>query len=251
MTTFEAMPDPIHSLRVKICGQTQLADALLSAQAGAHMIGVILFPGSKRHLPLDQAAAWIRQLPPDVERVAVFVNPTVDEVMAALDQELFHTAQLHGSESPDFFAALNDRGLQGRLIKALRVRDQASIASLHEFPTRRFLLDGPDPGSGQPFDWQLAAEAVTRHPQASFLLAGGLTPENVATAIQSVHPHGVDVASGVETAPGHKDPDRLQQFINIALTTLSATHAPPGSADAHVGRPLHSPLGATLIPNFP
>lgn len=251
MTTFEAMPDPIHSLRVKICGQTQLADALLSAQAGAHMIGVILFPGSKRHLPLDQAAAWIRQLPPDVERVAVFVNPTVDEVMAALDQELFHTAQLHGSESPDFFAALNDRGLQGRLIKALRVRDQASIASLHEFPTRRFLLDGPDPGSGQPFDWQLAAEAVTRHPQASFLLAGGLTPENVATAIQRVHPHGVDVASGVETAPGHKDPDRLQQFINIALTTLSATHAPPGSADAHVGRPLHSPLGATLIPNFP
>lgn len=241
MATFEAMPDPIHSLRVKICGQTQLADALLSAQAGAHMIGVILFPGSKRHLPLDQAAAWIRQLPPDVERVAVFVNPTVDEVMAALDQELFHTAQLHGSESPDFFAALNARGLQGRLIKALRVRDQASIASLHEFPTRRFLLDGPDPGSGQPFDWQLAAEAVTRHPEASFLLAGGLTPENVATAIQRVHPHGVDVASGVETAPGHKDPDRLQQFINNALTTLSATHAPPGSADAHVGRPLHSP----------
>jgi phosphoribosylanthranilate isomerase len=176
-----------------------------------------------------------------VERVAVFVNPTVEEVMAALDQELFHTAQLHGSEGPDFFAALNDRGLQGRLIKALRVRNQASIASLHEFPTRRFLLDGPDPGSGQPFDWQLAAEAVTRHPEASFLLAGGLTPENVATAIQRVHPHGVDVASGVETAPGHKDPDRLQQFINNALTTPAATHAPPESADAHVGRPLHSP----------
>ncbi len=240
MTTLEAMPDPIHPLRVKICGQTQLADALLSAQAGAHMIGVILFPGSKRYLPLDQADAWIRQLPPAVERVAVFVNPTVDEVMAALDQELFHTAQLHGSEGPDFFAALNARGLQGRLIKALRVRNQSSIASLHEFPTRRFLLDGPDPGSGLPFDWQLAAEAVTRHPEASFLLAGGLTPENVATAIQRVHPHGVDVASGVETAPGHKDPDRLQQFINNALTTPAATHAPPGSADAHVGRPLHS-----------
>jgi phosphoribosylanthranilate isomerase len=227
MTTLEAMPDsihPIHPLRIKICGQTRLGDALFSAQSGAHMIGVILFSGSKRHLPLDQASAWIRQLPPTVERVAVFVNPTVDEVMAALDQELFHTAQLHGSESPDFFAALNDRGLQGRLIKALRVRNEASIASLHEFPTRRFLLDGPEPGSGQPFDWQLAAEAVTRYPEASFLLAGGLTPENVATAIQSVHPHGVDVASGVETAPGHKDPDRLQQFINNARATrISST----------------------------
>ena len=88
------------------------------------------------------------------------------------------------------------------------------------------MLDGPDPGSGQPFDWQLAAEAVTRHPEASFLLAGGLTPENVATAIQRVHHHGVDVASGVETAPGQKDPDRLQQFINNALTNPTATHAP-------------------------
>jgi len=207
------------SVRLKICGQTQLADALLSARAGAHLIGVILFAGSKRFVPLEQAAAWIREVPEPVERVAVFVDPTLDEVQAALAGGLFHTAQLHGSESPEFFAALNAGGLAGRLIKAVRVHDRSSLDQLAAFPTRRFLLDGPDPGSGRAFDWPLAAEAVARHPEASFLLAGGLTPENVASAIRAVGPHGVDVASGVEARPGLKDPDRLHRFIEAVRAT--------------------------------
>jgi phosphoribosylanthranilate isomerase len=199
--------------RIKICGQTTLADAQLSAADGADMIGVILFRGSKRFVPFDQAATWVGGVPAGVERVAVFVDPTLDEVRTALADGLFHTAQLHGREDPAFFAALNDAGLQGRLIKALRVVDESSLAALEAFPTRRFLLDGPDPGSGRAFDWALAAAAVARHPEASFLLAGGLTPENVAAAIQTVRPQGVDVASGVEASPGVKDPARLRTFI--------------------------------------
>jgi len=201
---------------IKICGQTTLADACLSAEAGADLIGVILFSGSKRFVPFEQAALWIDRVPAGIERVAVFVNPTLDEVRAALADGLFHTAQLHGTEGPEFFATLNDAGLEGRLIKAVRVTDETSLAALDAFPTRRFLLDGPDPGSGRAFDWNLAAQAVARHPKSSFLLAGGLTPENVAAAIDAVRPHGVDVASGVEAGPGVKDPARLHAFMAAA-----------------------------------
>lgn len=207
------MPD---RLRIKICGQTTLADAQLSVAAGADAIGVILFRGSKRFVPFEQASAWIHRVPAGVERVAVFVDPSLDEVRAALADGLFHTAQLHGRENPAFLAALNEAGLEGRLIKAIRVVDESSLASLDDFPTRRFLLDGPDPGSGRAFDWALAAAAVARHPQAAFLLAGGLTPDNVADAIRAVRPHGVDVASGVEASPGVKDPARLAAFTAAA-----------------------------------
>lgn len=207
--------------RIKICGQTTLSDAQLSAADGADMIGIILFRGSKRFVPFEQAAAWISGVPAGVERVAVFVDPSLDEVRAALADGLFHTAQLHGREDPAFVAALNETGLQGRLVKAIRVVDESSLATLDAFPTRRFLLDGPDPGSGQLFDWALAAAAVARHPDASFLLAGGLTPENVAAAVRAVHPQGVDVASGVEASPGIKDPARLRAFITAAR--LSST----------------------------
>jgi len=204
------------SLRIKICGQTSLADAELSVAAGADMIGVILFSGSKRHVPFEDAAGWIDRLPPHIERVAVFVDPTLEEVRLALASGRFHTAQLHGREDPAFLAALNDAGLEGRLIKAFRILDTRSLADLDAFPTRRFLLDGPDPGSGRPFDWSLAATAVTRRPDATFLLAGGLSPANVADAVRAVHPHGVDVASGVEARPGIKDPARLADFIAAA-----------------------------------
>lgn len=206
---------------LKICGQTSLADAIMSADAGADMLGVILFAGSKRFVPYEQAASWVTDIPEGIERVAVFVDPTFEEVRAALAEGLFHSAQLHGQESPAFFAALNDAGFAGRLIKAVRVVDDGSLASLKAFPTRRFLLDGPEPGSGRPFDWSLAAAAVDRHPDACFLLAGGLTPENVATAIQAVRPHGVDVASGVESRPGVKDPARVRAFAAAARATGS------------------------------
>lgn len=212
----EPMAFPTHAMRLKICGQTTLADAEASIAAGADMIGVILFAGSKRFVPFEEAAGWIRQVRPGIERVAVFVDPTIDEVRAALADDLFHTAQLHGNEAPGFLAALNDAGLTHRLIKALRVTDRDSVEVVDTFPTRRFLLDGPHPGSGQTFDWSLAATAVERHPANNFLLAGGLTAENVGDAIRVVRPQGVDVASGVEVAPGVKDAEKLRRFALAA-----------------------------------
>jgi phosphoribosylanthranilate isomerase len=210
------MPAHPVSLRIKICGQTTLADAELSVAAGADMVGVILFRGSKRFVPFEEAISWIDRLHPPIERVAVFVDPTFDEVRQALDRGRFHTAQLHGREQPAFLTALNDAGFEGRLIKAFRIVDANSLGELDTFPTRRFLLDGPDPGSGRAFDWVLAATAVSRRPDATFLLAGGLSPENVADAVRAVHPHGVDVASGVEARPGVKDPAGLAAFIAAA-----------------------------------
>jgi len=204
------------SLHIKICGQTTLADAQLSAAAGADMIGVIFFDGSKRHVPMAWAAEWIDRVPAGVERVAVFVDPTLDEVIAALRDGGFHTAQLHGNESSEFMATLNAHGFAGRLIKAVRVIDPSSLDQLPKFPTRRFLLDGPEPGSGRVFDWSLAAAAVAQYPESTFLLAGGLTPDNVADAVRAVRPHGVDVASGVEARAGVKDPARLRAFIAAA-----------------------------------
>ena len=206
---------------IKICGQTTLADAILSADAGAGMVGVILFERSKRFVPFSEAVQWVGGIPAGVERVAVFVDPTFEEVRSALADGVFHSAQLHGRESPELFAALNAAGFAGRLIKALRVTDEASLEALASFPTQRFLLDGPDPGSGRVFDWSLAAAAVRRHPEARFLLAGGLTPENVASAVRAVGPHGVDVASGVEERPGVKDPARLRSFVAAAREALA------------------------------
>ncbi len=208
-----AAPRP--PFRIKICGQTSLADARASIDAGADMLGFIFFPGSKRYLPWTDSE-WVTELPEKVERVAVFVDPSLGEVRTALESGRFHTAQLHGSEPPEFLARLNDAGFAGRVIKALRVGSVADLADLGRFGTTRFLLDGPEPGSGKVFDWAVAREALARRPDATFLLAGGLRPENVAAAIQSVHPHGVDVASGVESAPGRKDYERLRAFVAAA-----------------------------------
>lgn len=218
------MPAPRYSPRIKICGHTRLADAVLSVELGADMIGVVIYEKSKRHVPLERALEWIGQVPRGAERVAVFVDPTLDDVRAALAEGNFDAVQLHGSELPEFFAALNAEGCAGRLIKAARVKNAASIEALADYPTERFLLDGPEPGSGHVFDWELAAHAVMarRLPETEYLLAGGLTPENVAEAIASVQPQGVDVASGVESSPGIKDPEKLRRFIEAAR----AAHLP-------------------------
>lgn len=207
------MSDRSLELDLKFCGQTSLADALASADVGATMIGVIFYPRSKRYVPFAEAAAWIRQVPPHVERVAVMVDPALEEVRAALAGELFHTVQLHGHETPEFIATLVEEGFDGRIIKALRLTGPESTAQLARFPVTRFLLDGPEPGSGQVFDWALAAAAVQAYPQARFLLAGGLTPDNVAAAIHAVRPHGVDVATGIEAAPGRKDAAKMRRFV--------------------------------------
>lgn len=197
--------------RVKICGVTRREDALLAGRLGADAIGLNFWPGSKRHVAPAAARALVRALPPLVTAVGVFVNPTRDEVLRAVEASGVTVVQLHGDEPPELCASL-----PFPVVKAIRVTGPASLAALLSYEVQGFLLDAPGPGfggSGTSFDWSLAAEAAASVP---VLLAGGLTPENVAEAIRAVRPWGVDVASGVEVSPGVKDPEKLRRFIVAA-----------------------------------
>ena len=198
-------------VRVKICGVTRPEDALLAARLGADAVGVNFWPGSRRFLAPAAARALVRALPPLVTAVGVFVNPTRDEVLRAVEASGVTVVQLHGDEPPALCASL-----PFPVLKAIRVSGPSSLAALASYEVQGFLLDAPAPGyggSGTTFDWGLAAEAAAAVP---VLLAGGLTPGNVGEAVRAVRPFGVDVASGVEASPGVKDPEKLRRFILAA-----------------------------------
>jgi phosphoribosylanthranilate isomerase len=201
----------VSRVRVKICGITRLEDALLAASLGADALGFNLWPGSKRHVDADTARAIVDRLPPFVTPVGVFVNQPPTTVLALAAQAGVQVVQLHGDESWD-----DVNGYPIPAVKAVRLAGRESLRDLHRYRVRALLLDAPSPGyggSGAACDWALAREVAER---TTVLLAGGLTPDNVAEAIRAVRPWGVDVASGVESAPGVKDPDRLRRFIECA-----------------------------------
>jgi phosphoribosylanthranilate isomerase len=198
-------------VRVKICGVTRLEDALLAARLGADALGFNFWPRSKRYVPPAAAGEIVRQLPPGVTPFGVFVNPARDEALAAVDASGVAVAQLHGDEDPLLCASL-----PVPVVKGLRIATSRDLAQLAAYEVAAFLLDAPSAGyggSGQPCDWGLASEVARELP---VLLAGGLSAENVADAVRTVHPLGVDVASGVESAPGVKDAALLERFIRSA-----------------------------------
>jgi phosphoribosylanthranilate isomerase len=195
---------------VKICGVTTPEDAAMAAAAGADAIGVNLWPGSKRFVEPAAARDVLAAVPNGVIRVGVFVDAPVDEVARQIDELELDRAQLHGDESPAFF----DR-LDSRLIRVVRVRDQASFEAEAGWSPALWFYDAfveGFGGGGVPAPWPLIA-ARARRP---FLLAGGLTPENVAAAIAATTPDGVDVASGVESAIRVKDPAKVAAFVRAA-----------------------------------
>ena len=196
------------TVRVKVCGVTRLEDALLAARLGADAIGLNLWPGSRRFVAPDAAREIVARLPPFVSAIGVFVNQPPAEVVARAAHTGVVAVQLHGDEP---HAECNGYSLP--VIKALRVTGPESVADLERYRVRAFLLDAPSAGfggSGATFDWSLAREVAQR---STVILAGGLTPENVAEAVRVVRPLAVDVASGVESGPGLKDPDKLARFI--------------------------------------
>jgi phosphoribosylanthranilate isomerase len=198
-------------VRVKICGVTRAEDALAAARLGADAVGFNFWPRSKRYIAPAAAAAIVRSLPPHVATFGVFVDPTRAELEAALAASGVGIAQLHGDEPPALCL-----GLGVPVVKALRVGSSHDLAGLAAYEVRAFLLDSPSPGyggSGATFDWSVAAAAALEVP---VLLAGGLGPDNVAEAVRTVRPLGVDVASGVESAPGVKDQARMEAFIRRA-----------------------------------
>ena len=201
-------------VRIKICGITNLPDALAAVEEGAHALGFMFYEESPRFVTPPAAAEIIRALPPFVAKVGVFVNAERDRVVRTIAECGLDTLQFHGDETPE-----SCLGFGLKTIKAFRIRDAASLQALGAFSTDAWLLDSYVPGklggTGARFNWQLAAEA-SRDGRGRVVLAGGLTPENVAEAIRQARPYGVDVSSGVESAPGRKDAVKMRDFITAA-----------------------------------
>ena len=191
---------------VKICGITNEEDALLAVALGADAVGFIFAP-SPRQIAVQKVHDITRRLPPEILTVGVFRDEHPDRVINIVDRSGVKAAQLHGHETEQDVAAVMQR--VRTVIKAVSA-GTVDAARADRFPTDLILVDAPAPGSGKVFDWSLLGD-VPVGPRV--ILAGGLTPDNVAAGIRSARPWGVDVSSGVEESPGRKDPVRLRKFI--------------------------------------
>jgi phosphoribosylanthranilate isomerase len=206
-------------VKVKICGITNLEDALVAIEAGADALGFIFHEDSPRYLTIERAAEIIHQLPSPVLKVGVFVNAPADFVSRAARECGLSLLQFHGTESPAFCQRF---GMES--MKAFQIRDATSLDALPQYNTNAWLLDAWSPsrpgGIGETFNWELAVKA--RKLGRNVFLAGGLTPENVGRAIKQVDPYGVDVSSGVEARPGKKDHEKVKAFIRAARAAKTA-----------------------------
>ncbi|MBP1774314.1 MAG: trpF [candidate division NC10 bacterium] len=195
--------------RVKICGITSAEDAAAAVDAGADALGLVFVPGTPRHVAPDLAAGILEAVPPLVATVGVFVDHPLEEVLRIVSVLGLHAVQLHGQEP-----AAYSRRIPVPVIRAVRVRDAASLRSLETYPAHAFLLDayveGLPGGTGTPISLDLARQAKGRKP---VILSGGLRPETVSQAVRLVRPYGVDVSSGVEASPGRKDHAKVREFI--------------------------------------
>jgi phosphoribosylanthranilate isomerase len=214
-----ASAEPHSTCCVKICGVTLREQAMAIAALGADYMGINLWKGSKRYLALEKAMTWMAEVPSPTRLVGVFVNPDHAYVAEAVSTGVLSFVQLHGDESPEFCAELAERGV--RVLKAIQVRDEASLDAIEAYAVNDILLDAYHPqergGIGEKFPWELAVAFKRRFPERNLWLAGGLTPENIAEAVRGVHPDVVDVASGVESgAPGVKDMEKVARFIREA-----------------------------------
>jgi phosphoribosylanthranilate isomerase len=204
---------------VKICGIKTLNDARAAIEAGADYLGFNFYAKSVRLVGKEtcsQITSVLKEEHPGVKLVGVFVNSSVDEIKAMMDACSLDLAQLHGDETPQMLNALN-----GKAFKAFRgVPVEINGFGRDESPA--ILVDaavkGSYGGTGVTADWSAAAELAQRYP---LLLAGGLTPENVADAVRQVNPWGVDVASGVESGPGEKDPGKMKAFVQTVIDCQS------------------------------
>jgi phosphoribosylanthranilate isomerase len=208
------------SVRVKICGITNLEDAEAAVKAGADALGFILYEKSKRFISIDNAIRIVEKLPPFVQTVAVTVNAVKEFTNLGWRKQLknFGIAQLHGEESPQHVKAVS------KYLPVIKVfpADMARTITPFNYEVAAFMLDTPAAergGTGRVFEWTLAVEFQKRIADKPLVLSGGLNLENVAKAIQTVHPYAVDVASGVEASPGRKDHAKLRDFIQICKSS--------------------------------
>lgn len=213
---------------IKICGTTSVEDALASVAAGADALGFIFAPSTRR-VSAQQAQEIAARLPAKIERIGVFVNESSEIIRSTVEQVGLTAVQLHGEETPGFVASLFPRGVRGRRIGVIKTilantlndtlndafettfEQTLALFCQHHGCVDSILIDS-GAGSGQTFDWHKTQTLVSRD-SLRFIIAGGLNPENVGAAMQKFSPWGVDVVSGVERAPGQKDPEKLKAFV--------------------------------------
>lgn len=206
---------------VKVCGTTSEEDALLAVAMDADAIGFVFAPSPRQVSPAI-VADIVKRLPPEIITIGVFRDESPARVVEVVNTVGLKGAQLHGRETPQQARWVRQR--VPLLIQAFASGDRA-IEGAAEYGADAVLLDAPAPGSGQVFDWTLAEGAPDG---LRLILAGGLTPDNVGDAIAAVHPWGVDVATGVESEPGHKDPRKLRAFVATARAAATPRHESPG-----------------------
>jgi phosphoribosylanthranilate isomerase len=198
-------------MKIKICGITNIDDALFSAELGADALGFIFVKTSSRHIRPSAARKIIQKLPPFVIPVGIVADAERDEILELIDETGICCVQLHGNELPKQLAKF-----PVPVYKSFRVDKEFNLETLQRYKGSAYLLDtyveGALGGTGKTFDWDIAVQAKT---YGRIILAGGLTPENIAKAIQKVHPYAVDVNSGVESVPGKKDRTKLEQLFKI------------------------------------
>ena len=199
-------------IRIKICGITRYEDAKAAAEIGVDALGFIFYPKSPRSIAPESAAHIIRQLPPFISRVGVFVDETLERVMAVARATGIDTIQLHGNESPDYCSKL-----LLPVIKAFSVDASSDLNLLEAYHVAGFLLDTRDSerqgGTGKTFDWSIARKASAKF--GRIILAGGLTPLNIEEALETVVPYGIDLNSGMEVRPGIKNPRKIREAVQI------------------------------------
>ena len=198
-------------IRVKICGIKNLTEALAAIKAGADVLGFV-FAESKRKVTADLVRDILTAIPPFVSTTGVFVNEQADTVKAIVERSGLDYLQFQGDEPPDYCT-----GFKQPVIKCFAVKDQNSLAQLKAYQVAAYLLDSHVPGqrggTGRAFNWNLLREFRSDRP---LILAGGLNPDNVASAIKAVQPYAVDVSSGVEDASGQKDFQKMLDFVRRA-----------------------------------
>jgi phosphoribosylanthranilate isomerase len=212
--------------KVKVCGMTSLADAEHAASHGAWAIGLIHHPDSPRFVQPDVAEEIGAALKRRCEIAGVFVNSPLEEVIEAAERENLTLLQFHGEEGPSFCVEARRR-TGAKVIKAMRINSAADVKAAEAFRTDFHLFDaywhGVHGGTGKSFDWDLVAKRRSKVPM---ILAGGLTAENVARALELVKPYAVDVVSGVEAEPGRKDHAKVEAFLAAVGTEVANPNTP-------------------------
>ncbi len=197
--------------RIKICGITNKIDAIAASKLNVDMLGFVFYKKSKRYVEPGVVFDIANELPPFIAKVGVFVDEDKNKVTETAEKALVDILQFHGDEDPAYCAGFRDKY---KVIKAFRIKDKGSLKKVNDYDVDYYLFDAFSPdavgGTGKTFDWKILEGFEFLRP---VILSGGLTPENVAKAIRDAAPYGVDVSTGVEKAPGRKDPALMAKFV--------------------------------------